>query len=462
MKRLFSLALVPWFSLAAACASSGYPDKGSITPKSEGIDRKVVDKDELAALLNDNPTSVARREKDNGAPEVAAAAPEPEAPAPPDPNPIMKKAQAALEAKDFAAADKYAAEVIALDPKGYGYAYVIRGDVALEHKKYGDALAFYKKAMEADPKDGWAAQRAAQAYVKLSKPFDARSTLRKFVSAHPEADADTWDALAWLEMDLGDIGAADAAFHHAVTASGGKEAEAWYGLAMIAARRNDPKATEKTLTALFDLEPERRLVIERDPTFFRVRIHANVKALFDDKKMAEAKIAAAKKKKGDPVASKAPEIKATKLAMPGGPEKVVEQIHFDFDSANVAPGSSGTLDEVAAFLKAQKGIEFVEITGHSDRRGDESYNIKLSEARAAAVRTALISRGVPAAMLRTKGYGGYCPLDDGDDETAFAKNRRVQFAIGAGGKVLGEELACSERMKKWLKPGTSVKLTAAK
>jgi hypothetical protein len=65
-------------------------------------------------------------------------------------------------------------------------------------------------------------------------------------------------------------------------------------------------------------------------------------------------------------------------------------------------------------------------------------------------------------MLKAKGYGVYCPLDDGDDESAYAKNRRVQFAIGAGGKVMGEELACQERMKKWLKPGSSVKLTASK
>jgi outer membrane protein OmpA-like peptidoglycan-associated protein/Flp pilus assembly protein TadD len=473
MNRLFFIPL----AFVIGCSSSGVPAKGAVSPKTGGIDRKVVDKDQLAALLNDNPTSLARRAKD-GSDDSAVAKGEgaqddqgkgggpagDDEPAAPDDEPIMKKAQAALEAKDYANAEKFAKQVIAIDPKGYSYAYVILGDVALEQKKYEEALGYYKKAIELDPKDGWAAQRAAQVYQKLGRANEARGVLRKHVMSNPAADADTWDALAWLELDLGDMKAAEQAFQKAIEASGGKDAEAWYGLAMIAARRGDPKATEKALTALFDLEPERRLVIERDPTFFRMRIHSNVKALFDGKKMAEAKLAAEKKKKGETVATKVPSFgSSTKLSIPGGPEKSIEeQIHFDFDSANISDGSKAILDEIATFLKAQKGIEFVEITGHADRRGEEAYNIKLSESRAQAVRAALVLRGVPATMLRAKGYGVYCPLDDGDDESAFAKNRRVQFAIGAGGAVLGEELACQERMRKWLKPGKSVKLTASK
>jgi outer membrane protein OmpA-like peptidoglycan-associated protein/Flp pilus assembly protein TadD len=480
MNRLFFIPLVfAPLVFGTACASSGgYPAKGSVSPKTGGIDRKVVNKEELAALLNDNPVSLARRAKDGkDDTQVAKKGPNGEdldggkgggpgddEPAAPDADPLMKKAQAALEAKDYAAAEKYAKQVVAIDPKGYPYAYVILGDVALEQKKYEEALGYYKKAIELDPKDGWAAQRAAQVYQKLGRANEARGVLRKHVMSNPDADADTWDALAWLELDLGDMKAAEAAFQKAIEASGGKDAEAWYGLAMIAARRGDPKATEKALTALFDLEPERRLVIERDPTFFRMRIHANVKALFDSKKMAEAKIAAEKKKKGETVATKTPTYNSsTKLSIPGGPEtSIADQIHFEFDSAAISDGSKATLDEIATFLKAQKGIEFVEITGHADRRGEEAYNIKLSESRAQAVRTALVLRGVPATILRAKGYGVYCPLDDGDDESAFAKNRRVQFAIGAGGQVLGEELACQDRMRKWLKPGKSVKLTAAK
>ena len=65
-------------------------------------------------------------------------------------------------------------------------------------------------------------------------------------------------------------------------------------------------------------------------------------------------------------------------------------------------------------------------------------------------------RGVPASKLMTKGYGNFCPLDSDEDSDAMAKNRRVQFAIGAGGKVFGDELSCNEKMRKWLKPSPAM------
>lgn len=458
---MFRKIVGPLLFVMTGCASPAtWPEKGPVAPKTGGIDRKVVNKDELAALLNDNPVSLARRAKD-GAPDTAVAkkggspgetggGPAAEA----DAAPLMKKAVEALEAKDFVNAEKYAKEVIAIDPKGYPYAYVILGDVAMESKEYAKAHENYKKAMELDPKDGWAAQRTATALMKQKKPLEARATLRTFTEQNPDTDADTWDALGWMEMELLDLKKAEYAFRQAIRVSDGKDAEAWYGLALIYAQRHDNVGVEKALAALFALQPDRRLVIERDPTFFRMRMHPNVAALFSKKMMAEAQAAAEKKKKGETVASV-----GTKLTVPGGPEKsFMEQIHFDFDSAMIKPESKPLLDQVASFLKEQKNLEFVEITGHADRRGDELYNISLSQKRAAAVRDALILRGVSVAILKTKGYGIYCPLDDGDGESAFAKNRRVQFAIGAAGKVLGGELTCQERMRKWLKPTATAKL----
>lgn len=434
-----------------------------MAPKRGGIDRTAAKGQEIATWLNDNPTSLARRAKDGASTTLADKG---DAPAEdegkndeeeaPDAEPIMRKAAEALQAGDYATAAKRARDVIAIDPKGYPYAYVILGDVALAQKQYQEALESYKKALELDPDDGWAAQRMAQVYQKLGKLPEARALLRKFTADHPGADADTWDALAWIELDLGDMKRAEEAFKKALEASDGKDAEAWYGLAMIHARRGDPIAVQKDLEALFALQPERRLVIERDPTFFRMRIYPNVAALFSPKAMAAAKLAAANKPKVD-----APS--APKLAVPGGAvASLSDVVRFDFDSAKIKPESKAVLDEIASFLSAQKSLEFVRITGHADRRGDEAYNIKLSEQRAAAVRDALVSRGVPASLLSTKGYGIYCPLDDGDDESAFAKNRRVQFAIGAAGKVIGDELTCVDRMKKWLKPDTAVRWVTKK
>jgi outer membrane protein OmpA-like peptidoglycan-associated protein len=461
MSKMNVMRIAPLLAALVGCSSATWPAKGPVAAKTAGIDRKVVSKERLAELLNDNPTAVARRAKDG--PNDTAIAKGPSVTgggsnADADAAPIMKKAVEALENKDYANAEKYAKEVIAIDDKGYPYAFVILGDVALESSKdYDKALENYKHAMELDPKDGWAAQRTAHAYVKLKKPLEARATLRKFTTENPDTDADTWDALAWMEMEQGDWKRAEHAFNEALRVSDGKDAEAWYGLSLIYARRQDAKGVEKALNALFALQPDRRLVIERDPTFFRMRLHPSIAALFSPKLMADAKVAAEKKKKGEPVASI-----GTKLTVPGGGEKsFTEQIHFDFDSAKIKPESKQLLDDVAGFLKDQKNLEFVEITGHADRRGDEKYNITLSESRAAAVRSALIMRGVSASLLKTKGYGVYCPLDDGDDESAFAKNRRVQFAISASGKLLGDELTCQERMRKWLKPEGVAKIKKA-
>lgn len=465
---MFAKIAVPVLVVLTGCASaSAFPEKGPVAPKRAGIDRKVVTKDELAKLLNDSPTALARRARDGADSAWASKGGGPNGPGDVsdgpelDAGPIMKKAVEALEAKQYAEADKLAREVIAISPKGYPYAYVILGDVALESTKdYEAALTNYKMAMELDPKDGWAAQRAAQALMKMKKPQMARALLRKFTEANPDTDADTWDALAWMEMELADIAKAEHSFKEALRVSDGKDPEAWYGLALIYARRQDANGVEKALAALFELQPERRIVIERDPTFFRARINPKVAALFSKKLMAESQIAAAKKKNGEVVASNS----GTKLTVPGGPEKsFMEQIHFDFDSAKINPDSKALLDQVASFLKEQKNLEFVEITGHADRRGDEKYNIALSEKRARAVRDALALRGVQASILKTKGYGIYCPLDDGDGESAFAKNRRVQFAIGASGKVLGDEMTCQDRMRKWLKPdGATAKLISLK
>ncbi|MEO7092551.1 MAG: tetratricopeptide repeat protein, partial [Polyangiales bacterium] len=291
----------------AGCSSAGgVPQPGVVKPKTAGIDRTTVTGPELAKLLDDNPTAIANRERDEAeakriaaekaadadakAKELVADADEATRKARQEKvEGLMKKASDALEAKSFDVAADAAKQVIALDDKSYPYAYVILGDTFLEAHDYGKALENYRKAMELDPNDGWAAQRAAQALLKLKRPTEARDLLRKYVAAHPDASADTWDALAWIELDSGDYKKAEAAFQNAVKASNGKDAEAWYGLAMIAAHNNDPAATEKALNALFELEPERRLVIARDPTFFRARLWPNVRAIFSPQKMAEAK-----------------------------------------------------------------------------------------------------------------------------------------------------------------------------
>lgn len=100
-------------------------------------------------------------------------------------------------------------------------------------------------------------------------------------------------------------------------------------------------------------------------------------------------------------------------------------ILFDSNKATILPASGELLDRLAAYLKQkQTGIL---VTGHADRTGDAALNMSLSARRAESVKAALMSRGVPAARIRTEGKGATEPVDPSNTEEAYAKNRRTEF-----------------------------------
>jgi peptidoglycan-associated lipoprotein len=69
----------------------------------------------------------------------------------------------------------------------------------------------------------------------------------------------------------------------------------------------------------------------------------------------------------------------------------------------------------------------VQIQGHTDERGTTEYNVSLGERRAKAVKAFLMSRGVSGDRLFTVSFGKERPIDPNAGESAYAKNRRVQF-----------------------------------
>lgn len=79
-------------------------------------------------------------------------------------------------------------------------------------------------------------------------------------------------------------------------------------------------------------------------------------------------------------------------------------IYFDFDQASLTPKSEKTIDEIAEILKQNSSNKYL-ITGYTDSRGSEEYNIDLSKRRAATVVNALIDRGVPSSILKSIGVG---------------------------------------------------------
>ena len=74
----------------------------------------------------------------------------------------------------------------------------------------------------------------------------------------------------------------------------------------------------------------------------------------------------------------------------------------------------------------------VVIEGHTCSLGTESYNLKLSEKRAAAVKKYLVNKGVNAANLSTKGYGEANPVADNKTKEGRRMNRRVEFIVVYG------------------------------
>ena len=103
-------------------------------------------------------------------------------------------------------------------------------------------------------------------------------------------------------------------------------------------------------------------------------------------------------------------------------------VTFDVGSATLKPTFRDTLDKVAASL-----IEFpnslVDVYGHTDSTGSDASNQALSERRAATVMNYLISRGVPAARLRSQGFGETMPVADNSTLDGRTKNRRVEIKI---------------------------------
>ncbi|MBP9111552.1 MAG: OmpA family protein [Polyangiaceae bacterium] len=132
---------------------------------------------------------------------------------------------------------------------------------------------------------------------------------------------------------------------------------------------------------------------------------------------------------------------------------ILQKIKFKTGSAEILPESNPILDEVSKVLTEHSEFTLLELAGHADERADDFYNLRLTQDRVNSVRQALIMRGVHPTRLRSKGYGEWCPEDPEHNETAWEKNRRVEFKIV---KTLdgptGVQLGCEAATKKGARP----------
>jgi peptidoglycan-associated lipoprotein len=120
---------------------------------------------------------------------------------------------------------------------------------------------------------------------------------------------------------------------------------------------------------------------------------------------------------GTPNPYRSAEIKTTSLAEAAG-----DRVFFAYDSSLLSPDAARTLQRQAAWLKASSAALTIE--GHADERGTREYNLALGDRRATAVRDYLVAQGVAPNRIRTVSYGKERPAVVGNDESAWAHNRR--------------------------------------
>jgi len=107
-----------------------------------------------------------------------------------------------------------------------------------------------------------------------------------------------------------------------------------------------------------------------------------------------------------------------------------EKVLFGFDQSTLNANSYKALDKLVTVLNKYNQTD-VKIFGHTDSKGSDSYNQKLSERRAQAVANYLQSKGISSSRILTYGYGESAPKCTNDTEEGRACNRRVEFAITA-------------------------------
>ena len=118
-----------------------------------------------------------------------------------------------------------------------------------------------------------------------------------------------------------------------------------------------------------------------------------------------------------------PEIKAEQKKILN---EATKYINFDFNKATLKASSYPRLDQMVSILNEYPDYS-LSIAGHTDSKGDDNYNLRLSYERAAAARKYMLDHGIPAERIESRGYGETKPLADNKTAAGQALNRRVDF-----------------------------------
>ena len=101
-------------------------------------------------------------------------------------------------------------------------------------------------------------------------------------------------------------------------------------------------------------------------------------------------------------------------------------VYFEFDKSNLTSKSIQTLKSAVNALNENSSI-MITLSGHADERGTREYNLALGQRRAEAVSDYFILNGISPDRITVKSYGEERPVEFGQDETSYSKNRRVEI-----------------------------------
>jgi peptidoglycan-associated lipoprotein len=110
-------------------------------------------------------------------------------------------------------------------------------------------------------------------------------------------------------------------------------------------------------------------------------------------------------------------------------------VYYDFDKDEVREDQKAALEAKVPILQANPALR-IRISGHTDERGSDEYNLALSQRRAASAKRYLVFRGIEADRIETVGLGEEVPVDTAHTEAAWSKNRRAEFEVTTGGSDL--------------------------
>jgi peptidoglycan-associated lipoprotein len=133
----------------------------------------------------------------------------------------------------------------------------------------------------------------------------------------------------------------------------------------------------------------------------------------------------------------APPSSVSRGPLPGSEQDFVinigDRVYFDFDQATIRADAGPILDGQSGWLRRYPEVR-VRIEGNCDERGTREYNFALGARRADAVRAYLVAHGVAPGRITTISYGKEQPVDPGQGDDAWAKDRNARTAIVEGAR----------------------------